>query len=163
MPVQFLKGVGPARAETFAKLEVKTVADLLEYYPRDWYFAPAPVKIEQLETDQTVTLAGVVESTDWQVWRKPPYFEAYIDDGTGICRIIWFHGRFLQDKITPGVKLVVWGKVSEYKHQLQLTNPKFVIIEDDEITADSFSGPVYPATANLSSGQLKKNNSRFAR
>jgi ATP-dependent DNA helicase RecG len=156
MPVQFLKGVGPARAETFAKLEVKTAADLLEYYPRDWYFAPAPVKIEQLETDQTVTLAGVVESTDWQVWRKPPYFEAYIDDGTGICRIIWFHGRFLQDKITPGVKLVVWGKVSEYKHQLQLTNPKFVIIEDDEITADSFSGPVYPATANLSSGQLKK-------
>ena len=156
MPVQFLKGVGPARAETFAKLEVKTVADLLEYYPRDWYFAPAPVKIEQLETDQTVTLAGVVESTDWQVWRKPPYFEAYIDDGTGICRIIWFHGRFLQDKITPGVKLVVWGKVSQYKNQLQLTNPKFVIIEDDEITADSFSGPVYPATANLSSGQLKK-------
>ncbi|MGD0785546.1 MAG: ATP-dependent DNA helicase RecG [Sedimentisphaerales bacterium] len=156
MPVQFLKGVGPSRAETFAKLEVKTAADLLEYYPRDWYFAPEPVKIEQLEPDQTVTLAGVVESTDWQVWRKPPYFEAYIDDGTGICRIIWFHGRFLQDKITPGVKLVVWGKVSEYKHQLQLTNPKFVIIEDDEITADSFSGPVYPATANLSSGQLKK-------
>jgi ATP-dependent DNA helicase RecG len=156
MPVQFLKGVGPARAETFAKLEVKTAADLLEYYPRDWYFAPQPVKIEQLEPDQTVTLAGVVESTDWLVWRKPPYFEAYIDDGTGICRIIWFHGRFLQDKITPGVKLVVWGKVSQYKHQLQLTNPKFVIIEDDEITADSFSGPVYPATANLSSGQLKK-------
>jgi ATP-dependent DNA helicase RecG len=156
MPVQFLKGVGPARAETFAKLEVKTAADLLEYYPREWYFAPQPVKIEQLEPDQTVTLAGVVESTDWQVWRKPPYFEAYIDDGTGICRIIWFHGRFLQDKITPGVKLVVWGKVSEYKHQLQLTNPKFVIIEDEEITADSFSGPVYPATANLSSGQLKK-------
>ncbi len=156
MPVQFLKGVGPARAEVFDKLGVKTAADLLEYYPREWFFAPPPVKIEQLKPDHTVTLAGIVESTDWQAWRKPPYFEAYINDDTGICRIIWFHGRFLQDKITPGVKLVVWGKASLYKHQLQLTNPKFVIVEEDEIIADSFSGPVYPATVNLSSGQLRK-------
>jgi len=156
MPVQFLKGVGPAKAEIFAKLDIKTAADLLEYYPRDWYFAPPPVKIEQLKPDHTVTLAGFVESTDWQGWRKPPYFEAYINDETGLCRIVWFHGRFLQDKITPGVKIVVWGKTTLYKHQLQLTNPKFVIIEEDEIVADSFSGPVYPATANLSSGQIKK-------
>ena len=35
MPVQFLKGVGPARAEIFAKLGVVTVGDLLEYFPRD--------------------------------------------------------------------------------------------------------------------------------
>ncbi|MFA5292288.1 MAG: ATP-dependent DNA helicase RecG [Phycisphaerae bacterium] len=156
MPVQFLKGVGPARAQTFAKLEVKTAADLLEYYPREWYFAPPPVKIEQLKPDHIVTLAGFIESTDWQAWRKPPYFEAYVNDDTGVCRIIWFHGRFLQDKITPGAKIVVWGKTTLYKHQLQLTNPKFIIVEEDEIIADSFSGPVYPATANLSSGQMKK-------
>ncbi|MBU1260296.1 MAG: ATP-dependent DNA helicase RecG [Planctomycetes bacterium] len=156
MPVQFLKGVGPARADAFAKLDVKTAADLLEYYPREWYFAPPPVKIEQLKPDHTVTLAGIVESTDWQAWRKPPYFEAYINDETGLCRIVWFHGRFLQDKITPGMKLVVWGKTTLYKHQLQLTNPKFVIVDADEIIADSFSGPVYPATAELSSGQIKK-------
>jgi ATP-dependent DNA helicase RecG len=156
MPVQFLKGVGPARAEAFEKLGVKTASDLLEYYPREWYFAPEPVKIEQLKVNQTVTLAGTVESTDLQVWRKPPYFEAYVDDGTGICRIIWFHGGFLQGKIIPGQKLIVWGKVSQYKHQLQLTNPKFVIVEDEDIAADSFSGPVYPASAELSSGQIKR-------
>jgi len=155
-PVQFLKGVGPARADSFAKLEVKTAADLLEYYPRDWFFAPPPVKIENLNPNHTVTLAGFVESTDWQAWRKPPYFEAYINDNTGTCRIIWFNGRYLKDKITPGMKIVVWGKVAMYKHQLQFSNPKFVIVEDDEIIPDSFSGPVYPATANLSSNQIKK-------
>jgi ATP-dependent DNA helicase RecG len=156
MPVQFLKGVGPARAAAFEKLGVKTAADLLEYYPRDWYFAPEPVKIEQIKENQTVTLAGIVESTDLQHWRRPSYFEAYINDGTGVCRIIWFNSKFLQGKIVPGQKLIVWGKVGQYKHQLQLTNPKFVIVEDDEITADSFSGPVYPATAELSNGQIKR-------
>ncbi len=156
VPVQFLKGVGPARAQVFEKVGVRTAFDLLEYYPRDWYFAPQPVKIGQIKENQTVTLAGTVESTDLQSWRRPSYFEAYVNDETGLCRIVWFNSKFLQGKIVPGQKLIVWGKVHQYKHQLQLTNPKFVIIEDDEITADSFSGPVYPATANLSSGQIKR-------
>ena len=48
-PVQYVKGVGPSRAKTFDKMGVQTVADLLEYYPRDWVFAPTPVKIAQLQ------------------------------------------------------------------------------------------------------------------
>ena len=47
-PVQYVKGVGPARAQTFAQMGVHTVADLLEYYPRDWVFAPERIKIAQL-------------------------------------------------------------------------------------------------------------------
>ncbi|MFA6176655.1 MAG: DEAD/DEAH box helicase, partial [Phycisphaerae bacterium] len=155
--VQFLKGVGPARAEILEKLGVKTASDLLEYYPRQWYFAPEPVKIARLLPNHIVTLAGIVESTDFQMFRRPPYFEAYITDDTGSCRVIWFNARYLQGKISVGQKIIVWGKTAVYKHQLQLTNPKFIIVEGDkEISADDFSGPVYPATAELSSGQLKK-------
>jgi RecG-like helicase len=44
-PVRFLKGVGPARADAFARLGVLTAGDLLEYYPRDWVFAPETEKI----------------------------------------------------------------------------------------------------------------------
>ncbi len=155
-PIQYLKGVGPARAQTLAKLEVKNASDLLEYYPRDWSFAPEPVKIEHLKPDHTVTLIGYVESIDWQAWRKPPFFEAYINDDTGMCRVIWFNGRYLKDKITPGMKIAVWGKTAVYKHQLQIANPKFEIIPEDENIPDNLSGPVYPATANLSSPQIKK-------
>lgn len=155
-PIQYLKGVGPARAQTLAKLEVKTALDLLEYYPREWSFAPEPTKIEHLHPDHNVTLIGYVESTEWQAWRRPPFFEAYINDDTGLCRIIWFNGRYLKDKITPGMKIAVWGKTALYKHQLQIANPKFEIIAEDENIPDNLSGPVYPATANLSSAQIKK-------
>jgi len=37
-PVQYIKGVGPVKAEEFARLGVHTIGDLLEYYPRDWIF-----------------------------------------------------------------------------------------------------------------------------
>ncbi len=156
MPVQYLKGVGPARAEIFAKLGVQTVGDLLEYFPRDWVFAPNPVKISQIKVDEVVTIIGLVESADYQAWRKPQIFEINLADDSGVCRVLWFHGGFLKNQIKAGQTLIATGKVSEYKHQLQLTNPKFAVIDEKNVTAEQFSGGVYPASENLSSGQIKK-------
>ena len=157
MPVQFLKGVGPARAEIFAKLGVVTVGDLLEYFPRDWVFAPEPKKIGQLETGETAAIVGLVESTDFQNYRRPAIFEAMVSDETGICRIIWFNGGYLRDQLRPGQAIMAWGKVGEYKHQLQLTNPKFRVMEKEASKpAEYFSGGVYPASGGLSSMQIKK-------
>jgi ATP-dependent DNA helicase RecG len=159
MPVQFLKGVGPARAEIFAKLGVVTVGDLLEYFPRDWVFAPEPKKISQLETGETAAIVGLIESTDFQNYRRPAIFEAMVSDETGICRIIWFNGGYLRDQLRPGQMIMVWGKAGEYKHQLQLTNPKFRIIEAATKKGPDpffFNGGVYPASGGLSSMQIKK-------
>jgi ATP-dependent DNA helicase RecG len=159
MPVQFLKGVGPARAQVFAKLGVVTVGDLLEYFPRDWVFAPEPKKINQLETGETAAIVGLVESTDFQNYRRPAIFEAMVSDETGICRIIWFNGGYLRDQLRPGQAIMVWGKAGEYKHQLQLTNPKFRIIEAATKKGPDpffFNGGVYPASGGLSSMQIKK-------
>ena len=64
MPVQYVKGVGPGRAETFAQLGVATVGDLLEYFPRDWNFMPEPTKIAEIKPNRTVSLIGLVESGD---------------------------------------------------------------------------------------------------
>ncbi len=157
MAVQYLKGVGPARARTFAKLGVNTVGDLLEYYPRDWVFAPEPTKINRLKAGETATVIGLIESTDYQPYRRQPIFEAIVSDDTGICRIIWFHGGYLRDKLQPGQVIMAWGKVNEYRHQIQLANPKFVIVEQGtKKTWEYFSGGVYTGGGGLSSGQIKK-------
>ncbi|MBN1506312.1 MAG: hypothetical protein JW955_05675, partial [Sedimentisphaerales bacterium] len=61
-PVQYVKGVGPARAAIFEKLGVQTVGDLLEYFPRDWVFAPDPIRISHLRPNESATIVGLVES-----------------------------------------------------------------------------------------------------
>ena len=94
-PVRYLKGVGPARAETFAQLGVETVGDLLEYYPRDWNFMPEPTKIGQIKPNRTVSLIGLVESIDYQNYHRRPFLEAFISDDTGMCRVVWFHGDLI--------------------------------------------------------------------
>lgn len=157
MPVRFLKGVGPARARTFVQLGVKTVGDLLEYFPRDWVFASEPIKINQIQEGQSVTIIGQVESTDYQSYRKPPIFEAVLADETGVCRIVWFHGGYLRNQISPGMVIMASGKVALYKHQLQMTNPKFAVLDEEHLkSGEVFSGGVYPASAGLSSRQIKQ-------
>jgi ATP-dependent DNA helicase RecG len=157
MPVRFLKGVGPVRAKEFAKLGVRTVGDLLEYFPRDWVFAPEPIKINKMQQGQSATIVGLVESADYQSFRQPPIFEAMLADDTGVCRIIWFHGGYLRNQLKPGTVLMASGKVTLYRHRLQMTNPKFVVLGEEYLkSAEYFSGGVYPASAGLSSRQIKR-------
>jgi ATP-dependent DNA helicase RecG len=157
MPVRFLKGVGPVRAKTFAQLGVRTVGDLLEYFPRDWVFAPEPIKINQMQQGQSATIVGMVESADYQSFRQPPIFEAMLADDTGVCEIIWFHGGYLRNQLKPGTVIMASGKVTLYRHRLQMTNPKFVVLGEEYLkSAEYFSGGVYPASAGLSSRQIKR-------
>ena len=156
-PVQFLKGVGPARAETFAQLGVRTVGDLLEYFPRDWNFMPEPTKIGRIRPNDTVAIVGMVESIDYQSYRRQPLFEALVSDDTGVCRIVWFHGGYLRGQLEPGQVIMASGKATLYKHQLQLTNPKFLLLDEDHPqSAEYFSGGVYPACKGLTSRQIKR-------
>jgi ATP-dependent DNA helicase RecG len=157
MPVQFLKGVGPARAKIFAERGVETVGDLLEYFPRDWNFMPEPIKISQMQPNETVTVLGLVESVDYQSYRRQPLFEAMISDDTGVCRIVWFHGGYLRSQLEPGQIIMASGKVTLYKHQLQLANPKFFVLDEEHPQpAEYFSGGIYPACKGLSSRQIKR-------
>jgi ATP-dependent DNA helicase RecG len=156
-PVQYLKGVGPARAKAFAQLGVHTVGDLLEYFPRDWNFAPSAIKINRMRSGRTATIVGMVESTDYQSLRRSPIFEAMLSDETGVCRIIWFHGGYLRGQVKPGHVIAASGKVTSYKHQLQMTNPKFLILgQKGPEAAEYFSGGVYPASSQLSSRRIKR-------
>jgi len=156
-PVQYLKGVGPARAKAFAQLGVHTVEDLLEYFPRDWNFAPDVVRINQVRPGRIASIVGLVESIDYQNYRQPPILEAMLSDETGVCRVVWFHGGYLRNQLRAGQVITASGKVTLYKHQLQMTNPKFLILDrEEQVSVEYFSGGVYPATSQLSSRQIKR-------
>lgn len=156
MEVQFLKGVGPARAQAFSKLGVEKAADLLEYYPRNWEFAPEIIKIRDITPNVQVTIGGVIESIDFIAHRRPKRLEVYLADETGMCRVIWFNGGYLLKQLEVGMSMIAWGKVGVYKNHLQLTNPKFRIVGNIPQTGDELGGAIYPASGDLSTGQISK-------
>ena len=155
--VQYLKGVGPARAAALGELGVRTAEDLLNYFGRDWSFVPEVVPIERIRPNQTVCIIGQVERTDWQPYRRKPFFEVMLADATGLCRVIWFNGKYLVGQLEPGKILLVYGRAAQYKHQLQFTNPKFHIVPPEQSKdGEAFNGPIYPASAEIASWQIKR-------
>jgi ATP-dependent DNA helicase RecG len=153
-PVQYVKGVGPKRAEQLAELGIQTVEDLLLYFPRrfDLRRQAQPIASLNVTMDEPVTIAGEVISVREKRARKP-IFEVVLDDGTAEIPVKWFHGGYLRSRITPGLQIAVHGKVSEYRDRLQFVNPSHQVLwnpEGTNLDRDELL-PVYPAGGKLTS------------
>jgi len=157
--VQYVKGVGPARAAQLADLGIHTVEDLLLYFPRRFDLRRQAQAIESIRGDEpAATVAGTVTETEYRPFGRP-YFACTLDDGTGWIAVKWFHGGYLRDRIKTGMHLTVSGKVSVYKEAPQFINPRWQVLwrEPDgaggDLEADELL-PVYPASGPIPSGLL---------
>ncbi len=157
-PVKFVKGVGPYRAQLFATLGVETLRDLLEHLPFRHELAPKSVPIGHLRLEETATVVGAVRTVKGGNHARASV-TADVQDGTGICRVRWFNSGYLRETLAPGQVIRLTGKVDADDRRAVFVNPSYRIIPDGEDPlADDRDRwfPVYPAVANLGSGQIAK-------
>jgi len=158
-PVQYVKGVGPKRAEQLGALGIETVEDLLMYFPRRFDLRRQAQPVASLKGDEpAATIAGEVTEIFERRFGRRPFFGCTLDDGTAQVNVKWFHGGYLRGRIITGMCLAVSGKVSIYKEAIQLINPRHQIIWDPQgtdLTSDELL-PVYPAGGPLTSGMIGK-------
>lgn len=156
--VQFVKGVGPARATQFASLGVHTVGDLIEHFPFRHELRPKSQAIGSLrEEGETVTVVGELRRIRTRGPRHRLSVLAEVIDGTGVCKVRWFNSPFLVDRIHEGQIVRLTGKIEVPDRYASMANPQTVFIDHDE---DPFAGdadrydPVYPATGQLASRDI---------
>jgi len=157
--IRYVKGVGPARAEQLAALDVRTVGDLLLYFPFRFDLRRQAQPIGTLRgNEKTATVAGEVMASDERGFGPRPFFQCELMDDTGWVFAKWFHGGYLRSKIKPGIHLAVSGKTSVYREHIQFVNPRYQIIWDPEgarLDRDELL-PVYPAGAKLTSPMIAR-------
>ncbi len=154
--VQFLRGVGPRRAEVFAQLSVHTAGDLLEYFPRGHEFKPPLILMNELNRDHQATVAGKIISMRYHARSRPPRLSMTLEDPTGRCQLVWFRGGYLRDKFVPGDFITAWGKVAQYKETMQIVNPRWMSVQDvDQLfEQEDLGSAVYPACGDMSSVEI---------
>ncbi len=157
--VQYLRGVGPARAKEFAKLGIQTVADLIGHLPFRHELRPKSQPIGSLELDTTATIVGTLQRVRSRGSFAKPVLTARVVDGTGTCRVRWFNSPFLIDRLHDGQVVRLTGDFEVIDDRPCFTNPQTHVIEDGgdpfEDDHDRYD-PVYPATAQLPSKQIAK-------
>ncbi len=157
--VQYLKGVGPARAKLLENLGVRTVEDLLYLFPRRYEDRSKLTPITQLKPGEWHTIAGEVlaKSGRRTFYNKKHVFEAEIGDDDGRVHCVWFNQPYLDNYFHVGEKVVLYGRVDVFKDRLQLIAPEYEIISrEDEALSMERIVPMYPLTKGMGQRYLRK-------
>jgi ATP-dependent DNA helicase RecG len=161
-PVQFLKGVGPRRAEAFVRLGVRTVEDLLYHVPHRYLDATTVTPIAKADVGKEVAVVGhVVSKAVVPTRRRLRIFRAVLKDASGVIECAWPGQAFLDRVIKQGQLLLVTGPVKYYHGRQLVPREQIVLAEEGEgAEAEEFGGglvlPVYPATEGLTHRQIRR-------
>src|SRR5256885_6056188 len=102
-PVQFLKGVGPQRAELLAKLDLYYAADVLFFFPRAYQDMSELREVDQLEEGKLASVVGVIEEVDLRnTGPGKSILGILVRQGTKFLRAIWFNQPWMREKLIRG-------------------------------------------------------------
>ena len=153
-PVQFLKGVGPVRAQALGRMGIVTARDLLFHVPRRYDDASTIDPIEHLRVGTDVTAVGRVRSKGVIPTRKGlRIFQAVLQDDSGMITCAWPGQPWLERKLHEGDLLLVTGPV-KFFHGRQLQPREFTVLAraSDDAEAKIAKGHVfstYPASEEV--------------
>ncbi len=158
--VQFLRGVGPRRAEAFARLGVRVAEDLLYHTPHRYLDATTVTPINKASVGRDITVVGrVVSKAVMPTRSRLRIFRAVLKDASGVIECAWPGQAFLDRTIKPGQLLLATGPV-KYYHGRQLAPREYVILaegdEDGDVETEGLVLPVYPATEGLSHRVIRR-------
>ena len=156
-PVQFLKGVGPKRADALARMGIGTARDLLYHIPRRYDDASTITPIANLEVGVEVTVIGRVRSKGVIPTRTGlRIFQAVLEDDSGIITASWPGQPWLDRKLAKGDVLLASGPV-KFFHGRQIQPREFITLSHDEDS--EMGGRVfvsYPASEEVPQWVLRR-------
>lgn len=151
-PVEYLKGVGPAKAELLKKeLNIQVFGDLLSYYPFRYIDKSKIYKISDIDSDAAyIQLKGKLISFQEIGVGRAKRLSGMLDDGSGRIELVWFQGvSWWKDKLKVGQEYIVFGKPGIFNGKYNITHPDVDSIEDEQMLQTEPLQPYYPTTEKL--------------
>jgi ATP-dependent DNA helicase RecG len=156
--------LGDKTAKSFAKnLGLKTVADLLQHYPRRYSNRGELTPIANLPIGESLSIvAEVVDARERRTkGRVSHILEVRITDGSGFLSLTFFNQAWRQKDLKPGVRGLFAGKIGEYQGKLQLAHPDYELFADEPSQFDAKAWadqpiPIYPASATVTTWMIQK-------
>ena len=163
--VSEVRGIGPRYLKYLEKLGIKTIKDLLWYFPFRYEDFSKIKKINELNPEEKCSIIGTVKKINVRrtFRKKMMIIEAIIEDDTGQIIAIWFNQIYLLKNIPLGATLSLSGKVKAKGKKLILSSPSYEIISEQKLEKEFYQElkhtgrliPIYSETKGLSSKTLR--------
>ncbi|MGE4486119.1 MAG: ATP-dependent DNA helicase RecG, partial [Oscillospiraceae bacterium] len=155
--VQYIKGVGEARAKALKKLGIETLSDLVSYFPRAYEDRTAFKTIEELAPGEAVCVRAMVGTQPRlsHIRKGLDLVKFRAVDETGSMEVTFFNQSYLASGIKTGENYVFFGRIGGSPNRPEMTNP---VLEPEEKAGSAIGRimPVYRLTAGISQSVLAK-------
>ena len=156
-PIEYLKGVGPLRADMLKKeLNLYTFGDLLNHFPHRHIDKTQVTDIAKITPDQDfVQVKGILMGMDTLGEKRSKRLVSQLRDQTGQIELAWFQGiNWVQKQLVEGQAYIVFGRVSFFNGRAQIVHPEIEPYVAATAGQKSVLEPVYPSTEKLKSRGL---------
>ena len=154
--ITIIKGISTNLSARFGKLGVKTIRDLLYFFPSRHLDYSKMKTVSQLEEGHEETIVANV----WEAKITMPggrrSTEVIVGDETGNVRAMWFNNPYLAKTLTPNMKIVLSGRVRLFNGRFVFESPEWEPMEEGDLIHTGRLVPVYPLTEGLHQRQLRK-------
>ena len=152
-PIEYLRGVGPARAEVLkSELTIHTFGDLLRHYPFRYVDRTQFHKIRQLHADMVAAqVIGRLVHLEEKGERRSRRLVGLFKDDTGSMELVWFQSiGWLRKSLQVGAAYIIYGKPSVFHQELSMTHPEMEVYQRGARQIGSIQlQPVYRSTEKL--------------
>ncbi len=156
-PIDYLKGVGPNRADLLKKeLGIHTFQDLLNLFPNRYLDRTKYYKIAELQqTNAEVQILGKITHIKTVQQQRGKRLVATFIDETGSMELVWFRGhKWIRENLKINVPYVIFGKTNFYNGTFSMPHPEMELLETHEKSLRSAMQPVYPSTEKLTNSGI---------
>jgi ATP-dependent DNA helicase RecG len=151
-PIEYLKGIGPQRAEVLKKeLNIFTYRDLLTYYPFRYVDRTKFSTIREISDElQYMQIKGIIDSLEIVGSKQAKRLVVIFRDNTGIIELVFFKGyNWVAQKLQVGKEYVVFGKPSAFNGKFNLAHPDIDPVTNEFLSQQSAFQAVYNSTEKL--------------
>ncbi|MEX0996480.1 MAG: ATP-dependent DNA helicase RecG [Flavobacteriaceae bacterium] len=156
-PIEYLKGVGPNRADLLRKeVGIFTYQDLLHFFPNRYIDRTRYYKINELQQNNAeMQIIGKITHIKTVEQNKKKRLVATFTDETGTMELVWFRGlKWIRESLKLNAPYVIFGKVNWFNGSFSMPHPEMELVEEHEQSLRSAMQPVYPSTEKLSNSGI---------
>lgn len=152
-PIEYLKGVGPQKADVLKKeLQIFTIGDLLQDYPFRYIDRTKFHKIRELHPDMVgAQVLGRLMSLQEIGEKRGKRLVAQFKDDTGMMELVWFQSlAWLKKGLKVGAAYIIYGKPTEFNGTISITHPEMELYNQQAKKVGNMTmQPVYSSTEKL--------------
>jgi ATP-dependent DNA helicase RecG len=155
--IEFLKGVGPIKADILKKeLGIFTYGQLLSYYPFRYIDRTKFHKISEIQDDSDyVQIRGILRRIESHGEGHKKRLVGTFRDESGVMELVWFKGLNWIQNLQTGAEYIIFGKPTVFNGKANIVHPEIELISSANTELQAVLEPVYSTTEKLNAKNLK--------